>query len=269
MRAIEYQRYLLGRGLSRRTAEIYTQHVQRFLAWCRQEGLRPSRIAADQVADFAGSRPWSNSTRRQLRTALKHYWEATGRERPPLAAVRVPPKPRMVCKALDEGDTRRLTKVASGWWPKGTAVLLGLYLALRRAEIAALRWDAFDADLLWATVQGKHGVVGTLPVHARLRVELLGRRNGTPWVFPSPRHRDHVHPATVWQWTREVAEEAGLPRIATHQLRHTSLATANDRTGDLRAVQTFARHARPEMTAGYTRTTATRLQEVVEALDYE
>ena len=34
-----------------------------------------------------------------------------------------------------------------------------------------------------------------------------------------------------------------------------AIATANDATGDLRATQDFARHAHPETTAIYTRTT--------------
>lgn len=51
-------------------------------------------------------------------------------------------------------------------------------------------------------------------------------------------------------------------------LRHTALATANDATRDLRAVQEFARHARPETTALYTRVTARRLMEVAMSIDY-
>jgi len=57
--------------------------------------------------------------------------------------------------------------------------------------------------------------------------------------------------------------------VRPHELRHTALATALDRTKDLRAVMTFAGHARPETTAGYTRTTRKRLEAVVAAIDYE
>ena len=57
-------------------------------------------------------------------------------------------------------------------------------------------------------------------------------------------------------------------RTDQSQLRHTAIATANDRTGDLRAAQEFARHARPETTAIYTRATAKRLWEALLALDY-
>jgi integrase len=69
------------------------------------------------------------------------------------------------------------------------------------------------------------------------------------------------------QWVRDVGLEAGVP-VRTHLLRHTALAEANDRSGNLRAVQDLARHSRPETTAGYTRTTAARLKSVVAMIDY-
>ena len=73
--------------------------------------------------------------------------------------------------------------------------------------------------------------------------------------------------ATVWDWTSQVAEVAGLGHVTTHQLRHTSLTTALDNTGNLRSVMEFARHSRPQTTAGYTRTTKEQLLEVSDALD--
>jgi hypothetical protein len=46
------------------------------------------------------------------------------------------------------------------------------------------------------------------------------------------------------------------------------LTTALDNTGNLRSVMEFARHSRPQTTAGYTRTTKAQLVEVMEALEY-
>ncbi len=74
--------------------------------------------------------------------------------------------------------------------------------------------------------------------------------------------------ATVWDWTKRVGREAGIENLRTHQLRHTSLTTAHDNTGNLRSVMKFARHSRPQTTAGYTRTTKEQLLAVSEALDY-
>ncbi len=145
---------------------------------------------------------------------------------------------------------------------------MGLYLALRREEIASARWDRLQDG--WYTVQGKFDVVASLPVHPKLVQQLeAAPRNGSAFVFPGSQGRSHTHPGTVWLWIRKVAEKAGVGLVSPHQLRHTALATANDNTGDLRAVSVFARHKRIETTVGYTRTTARKLQAVVDALDYD
>ena len=62
--------------------------------------------------------------------------------------------------------------------------------------------------------------------------------------------------------------EAGIGDVRTHQLRHTSLTTALDNTGNLRSVMEFARHSRPQTTADYTRTTKEQLLAVMEALNF-
>ena len=104
-----------------------------------------------------------------------------------------------------------------------------------------------------------------MPVHeVVLRYMASVPRQG-PFVFPG-RFGGPVNPATIWEWAREVARDAGLGDVPTHVLRHTALTAANDATGDLRATQDFARHAKPETTAGYTRTTERRLREVAEAI---
>ena len=172
----------------------------------------------------------------------------------------------MVCKALEPEEAESLVATARGWWPEGAAVLFGMYLALRREEIAKAEWDRFDDDLEWYTVTGKNSKTATLPVHPALADELAPRR-GEGWVFPG-RFGGHVCPATIWDWSKKVARAAGIETFTTHQLRHTSLTTALDNTGNLRSVMQFARHTKPQTTAGYTRTTKAQLVEVMEALDY-
>lgn len=88
-------------------------------------------------------------------------------------------------------------------------------------------------------------------------------------LFPSRRGiRPNIAPATIWTWSKEVAAAAGIVPFTTHRLRHTALTTVLDHTENLRAVQTFARHANPQQTAGYTRTTLDQLRGVADGLDY-
>ncbi len=262
----DYIEYLIGEGLSERTIITYAQRLAVAERWAELHGVTLLDAGPSTIRAYAKECVvFSHSSRGQAVAMLRHYWEWKGRYNPPYKAIRVPLQPEMVCRAIEDDQARDLVKVALGWKPEGTAVLFGMYLALRRTEIAAAEWSRFTDDGQWYTVTGKRDKTATLPVHATLRAEL--EDGGTGFIFPG-RLGGHVSPATVWHWVKQVAAEVGLHDFTTHQLRHTALTTANDNTGDLRAVQTFARHKRPETTAGYTRTKQTRLREISDSLDY-
>ncbi len=267
-RPATYDEYLVSIGLSANTIRNYVWWLKRAETLLDEMGATLLTADAFQLAAMAGQTANSHSFRGQLRCTLKHYYQWMNRMDAPLRAIRVPPQPAMVNKALEAEDAKRLVEAARGWWPEGAAVLFGMYLALRRAEIAKAEWSRFDENLEWYTVIGKFDKTATLPVHPALAAELAPRR-GTGYVFPGRTGvRDHVNPSTIWKWTKQVGREADIDNLRTHQLRHTSLTTALDNTENLRSVMEFARHSRPQTTAGYTRTTKEQLRAVSEALDY-
>lgn len=259
--------HLIGLGLATRTVTYYVRRAQYADTWLSEQGSDLRRANAALIGAYASTLPNSHSTRGQVASALGHYWDWVDRPNPPIRAIRVPPQPSMLCRALDPDQASHLKMIASGWWQEGASVLFGLYLALRREEIAKAEWGRFDLPMEWYTVTGKNSKTATLPVHPILRAELVRHRRPSGWIFQG-RFGSHVTPATIWDWTRLVATEAGISAFTTHQLRHTALATANDNLGDLRAVMEFARHSDPGVTSGYTRTTARRLQDVVGSLKY-
>jgi integrase len=260
---------LVGSGLGPRTVSMYLRTTRAAQGWFDGQGWRLATATPSQVAAYAATVPQSWSSLKLLRSALGHYWRMAQHPRPPTAAVRVPPKPAMECRALDEDDARLLAKAARARGDeKGLAVLLGLYQAMRREEIAALPWSAFREDG-WLDVVGKGSKRRSIPVHPVVSAAVGRMERADPtWVFPG-RHGGHVVPPTVWAWVRLVADEAGLAAVRTHELRHTALATQQDATGDLRTVQAFAGHSKPETTAGYTRATRRRLLAGVAAVSYE
>lgn len=261
----------LARGLAPKTAALYARTVAALAGWCAGQGTTIDDIGAVQLAAYVTSLPRTWASRKLLRTVLKHYWDATGRQDGPLAVVRVPAKPTMVCRAHEDDEARILAKAAQARGDrKGLAVILGLYQAMRREEIATLPWAAFQGS--WLRVIGKGERERRIPIHpvtevaaARLRHPSAG---ASPWVFPGRFGGRPSNPATIWAWIGEVAEEAGVAEVTPHRLRHTALALANDNTGDLRAVQAFAGHSRPETTAGYTRASTRALRAVVDSIDY-
>jgi integrase len=254
-------------GLSRRTIHSYLRVIWSAEEWFSGRGWSLEHATVAQIVAYADTRPATYSSRAMLRCALRHYWRVAGHPSPPVGAIRCPPAPRMVCRAPSEDDARILAKAARARGDrKGLATLFGMYGGLRRAEIAALRWDAVSDDG-WLTVIGKGARSRTIPLHPVLVEALDAAPRQGEYVFAGYRGKP-ANPATVWGWIRDVCIDAGLEPLQPHQLRHLALATQNDRTGDLRAVQQFAGHARPEATSGYTRATKAALRKVVDALDY-
>lgn len=262
-----FRNELLARGLAPRSVREYVRVALAAEAWFEAHGYDLRTATATEAGEFLENLPRTFATRNVVRAAVTHYWRWCSHADAPTEALRVPPKPRMVCRAVEPEDGKLLAKAArTRGDAKGLAVAIGLYLGLRREEIATLRWACFDGTG-WATVVGKGERSRTIPVHPALRELLAAHPRQGPYVFPG-RLGGHVCNATIWEWTLEVAEEAGVGHVPTHVLRHTALATANDNTGDLRSVQEFAGHADPSITAGYTRATKKRLTAVMESLDY-
>lgn len=262
-----YKEWLVERGLDDKTIRIYQAKLQQVLKLVDAYGWHINQLTASQVRTIAQAFPNSPSTKRQLRSALKHWWEMC--EVPSKAsAIRVPKPPRGQYRGLEDDEARLLAKTSVGWWPDGAATLTALYTGGRRFEVAKMQWTHFDREMRWVTITGKHNQVRVVPVHPRLKLELAPHMTMFPSVFPGSRGRTHVSEATIWNWVRNVCEAAGIRQITPHQLRHTCLATMNDTTGDLRATQDFAGHARPETTAIYTRSSQQRLLTAMEALDW-
>lgn len=262
-----YAGYLLALGLSPRTVRIYERLLERFFVHAADDGFDPLEANVFDLSGYAQTLPNTSTSKRQHRVALRHWYEWQGRVDAPLEAIRVPPKKRGVSRALEPGQAVDLAKTASGWWPHGAAVLLGLYLGLRREEIALTRWDRFDYQFEWYTVIGKGDVEAVIPVHPVLEDELRPHMGAFPWVFPG-RASAHVSPGTIGSWVGIVGEEAGIPKLTPHQLRHTAIATVNDVSGDLRMAQEFARHADVETTMIYTRVGLDRLKRAIDTLNY-
>jgi integrase len=263
-----YRLELRRARLAPTTVKHYEGAIVRAERWIGDHGYTLDNVPADVFEAYVALLPQTHSTLSVLYKALLWYWRAFPRKGAPLWAVRPPRKPTMVCRALEPEEASLLAEAARREGAlMGAAVLIGLHQALRVSEIARLRWDDFTADG-WMGVLGKGNLPATLPVHPAVTTALAKLDREGEWVFPGRKRGGPVAPATIWQWVRVLAKEAGVDNVTPHRLRHTSLSTAQDNTGNLRAVMAFARHARPETTMGYTRTTARQLTSVMEAITY-
>lgn len=268
-----FEQWMIWEGYAPRTVQQYVRMVERVAAWLKDND-KP-RIEAGEwqnVSEFASTLPLTHASRWAVRGALIAYGLFLGKEDfVPKGAVRVPRQPKMRSRALEEDELDAVLVAARALGPTYYAsVCCMYYAALRREEVATLRWVCFEEDG-WLRVVGKGLKEARLPVHPELArsVSALPRRPRNPYVFPGRMWScgEHLSPATLNQRVKHVSAAAGLGVALTpHRLRHTALTIANDQTGDLRAVQDFARHENPIVTSGYTRTGNRRLWGAVMSL---
>lgn len=260
--------FLALRGRADGTIRNYRGMLLRWQDWAIAHGRDPDQPDPLAVRAWAVLLPGTASTRAQARATIGWLCEALEVD-DVSHAIPVPRDPRRRSRALSRARAGALEEQAHASGLKGTAVLVGLYTAARRSEIASLSWSRVDFPGEQLTVwRPKTRDWHTVAMHPVLADHLEPRAvDGDMWVFPG-RNGGHVAPATIWQWVLDVAEDAGIGRVTPHQLRHTCLTEANDATGDLRAVQDLAGHTNPAQTAMYTRVSGHRARAAVHAVDY-
>lgn len=266
--ADEYAAWLITQELADNTVRNYRCLYQRWLDWCATHDRAPDLLHPADVREWSRSVHGSRSMLAQARAAIGHAAELHGVDVEHAQAIPVPTAPRNHTRALSPSDAAQLEAHAHNAGLAGTAVLVGLYTAARRIEIAGMTWDGIDLDRGRLSYdRPKHRDRHTIPLHPVLAEHLSRRMTDERWLFPG-RWGGHVSPATIWRWVLDVAEDAGVGRVKPHELRATCLTEANDRSGDLRAVQHLAGHSSPNTTAIYTRVYQERLGKVVNMLDY-
>jgi integrase len=157
---------------------------------------------------------------------------------------------------LSPDEVRRLRALPLG--PRERAVVECLW-TLRRAEVAALRWDAVEWARGVVYVRGKgdkDALTAMMPealVALRVWFEATGHPAGGRPVFPGPSGRA-ISPQRLEQWVREIFGRAALlrPRRACHAFRRTFASRyleANPE--DLVGLKELLRHERLETTLDY------------------
>lgn len=239
--------------------------IDRYAAWCDAVGKCPSstyirtrylrRLAksvdlvtateADLVA-WMGAHRWAPETRRSARSALLCFYTwaqvhnlCDDNPMVNLPPVRVPPP----CPRPASDSAVRAARIRAN---AGQRLMLDLaaLAGLRRAEIASVRREDLDGDLL--RVKGKGGRTRVIPVPADLAGRLLACPPGV--IFPG-RFGGSVHPDHVG---RTLSRLLG-PGLTAHSLRHRFATRAYDGTHDILALQELLGHSSPETTRRYVR----------------
>lgn len=245
-----FREYLLGLGLADQTVRNYVAKYRLAREWADHRGLDLAHITPSQIRELQSLVPNSHSSRRHLRTALTYWWRYLGVSDAPVAAIQVPRKPTPFPKSLPADEAERIIAVARRHAPEGWICLLGIDAGMRRSEIAASRWEWFDARWEWLTILGKGGRTRYVPVHPDIRLALRPHARSSGYIFPGTQGRAHITPATVNKWFTRICAEAEVD-ATPHQMRHTFAQRIYDLTGDLYLVQELLGHSDPATTQIY------------------
>lgn len=264
----DFANYLAQNELSTNTIRVYIASFLTWTDWAKTAGHDPSHPTPLTVRAWSETLHPGVSTIAHARAMFRHLCELANVP-PASGALPRPREPLRAVRALDPHETATLTATAETMGIAGTAVLIGLYTAARRSEIASLSWDRVNWRRDEITLQrDKTRDMHTIPLHPELRGHLEPRHwPGAKWVLPG-RYGGHVAPVTVWEYVLSVAENAGLRRITPHQLRHTAITAVYDATGDVYLAQLFAGHAKIDTTIRYTRANIVALRAGVGAISY-
>ena len=159
---------------------------------------------------------------------------------------------------LDPQQTRALLAALDRSASKDAAAALALIATTgaRKQEVLRARWENVDLERAMLMVpRAKSGRARHIPLSpfavAIVQRQAQRRREGSPWVFPSPRSsaRPVTNEKRVWVAAKKAA---GLPAdTRIHDLRH-SFASALANAGvDLFAIGRVLGHTQPGTTARY------------------
>lgn len=248
--------WMLAGNTSPETVKLRRYHVGRIA----QDLPDVARVSTDDLMDWLNGKDWKPNTKRAYRASFRAFWGwavKTGRlpyspahDLPQIKIPRARPRPtpdHVLRFALRVADQRARL-----------ALMLGGICGLRRGEIARSRTDHVEADIVgWALrVVGKGGHERVVPLPEEIARTIRGLPPG--WLFPSPAG-GHLTPGHIGVLIKDC-----LVTHSAHTLRHRAGTLAYDATKDIRAVQEFLGHAKPETTAIYTEVPAASIRAAME-----
>jgi site-specific recombinase XerD len=249
-----FARTLRAENKSERTVEAYTDAVRLLARFCDANGLPTTASAIERphlerfITDQLGR--WKPATANNRYRGLHSFFAWLAAEgdidASPMAGMRPPLVPETPVPVLTEEQLRRLLKVCEGrdFLARRDTALIRVFVdtGARRAEAASMSLDdlALDDQVLLVVGKGRRprglafGRKTALALDRYLRVRAGHKYADLPHLWIGRRGR--VTPAGMNDILRGRGDQAGIPDLHPHQLRHSfasSWLAAGGSEGDL------------------------------------
>jgi integrase/recombinase XerD len=288
------QRLLLAGISSENSRRAYARALSDFLSWYRQEPRGPlSKFVVEEYRTELAQQGLSPSTVNVRLSALrKLVSEAAEAGLLPLETALAIQKVRGARKLgvragnwLTREQASALLQAPNGSTVKGQRdrALLGLLLGcgLRRGEIAALEIEQVqqrDGRWVLPDLRGKGGRVRTVPVPAWVKKLLdewtaaAGLSSGKVFRAIDKAGRlwgQGITAKVIWWVVLQYAKQAGIAKLAPHDLRRTCAKLCRAAGGDLEQIQLLLGHASIQTTEQYLGTKQNLVEAVNDRLGLE
>lgn len=130
-----------------------------------------------------------------------------------------------------------------------TAITLLLLTGCRSSEVMNLQWEDVRGNRLKLRDSKTGPRTVWLGEEARALIDIIPRLRNVPWIFWNARHRCRMLTASHYWY--EIREEAGLPKVRIHDLRHTFASHAAMNKETLPMIGRLLGHANHQSTARY------------------
>ena len=261
----QWRTWQYAQSLSARTVDERTATVLRMAEWC---SVQPDSATPDDIAGWlAEGGEWCANTRWTYHTQLSAWFlwlqKQGHRIDNPMINIAKSKRPKTEPRPCSNQELQRLISIRMHRRTKAM-VLLEAFQGFRAHEVAKVRAEDLDLVERTITVNGKGGVVATLPLHHRV-VEIAYQMPRRGFWFPGV-DRGHQRRESICSTVKEAMIRADV-RGSGHCLRHWFATALLEAGVDVRTVQVLLRHQNLSSTEIYTLVSKRRRAEGIELLD--
>lgn len=260
------------RGYSPKTRKAYRNHLLRFRRYFDKD---PQAVTKKEIRAYLlhliDEKQVSYSSHNQSISAIKFLYNKVLHIPKAIENIPRPRKQQSLPTVLSRREL--LDLFAAIRHPKYRALLMLAYSAgLRVSEVVRLQIEDIDSGRALIRVRQAKGRKDRYVPLSQIALEALRlywqAYRPEKWLFPGAREDKHLSSRAVQKTLARAREKTGIQKtFSTHTLRHSFATHLLEDGTDLRYVQEFLGHKKPETTMIYTHVTRKDAQRIRSPLD--
>jgi len=269
----EFKDYLIGQRKSASTVHTYVYFIRLFLNFYADRQIEhiDNRSVELFIEQVIARNNYSISSHRQCVGALKHFSHLRSNVAFEPDLLQRPKKDKKLPVVLSYEEVLRLIKVTKNL--KHRAMITLIYATgMRIGELLNLELKAIDLQRNYIHIKNAKGRKDrTVPLGKQIRKILIAyAKTYDPkvYLFENDKTGERYSASSVRQFLKRNCQSAGIhKKVTPHTLRHSYATHLLDNGVDIRYIQEFLGHSKPETTMIYTHVSNRDLEQITDPLD--